>query len=372
MKRIKILHAIRQADFGGGETHLRYLVDNLNPKKFESVILTFSGGRLLKEFENKGLRTYNLNSRIPFNLSLRKRINSIISNEKIDLIHAHGTKGASNVVFSTKASRIPLIYTVHGWSFHRGINQINYRIRKRIEKYICENSTHVICVSKANCEDAPLTNKNNLKLIYNGIDTEKYSPKNKKKMRTEFGIDDRTFMIGFLVRLTYQKNPITVLRAFQILTEKFHDIKLMIVGEGDLKNEVISFIQKNNLSDRVIILPYRSDIDDLLNVIDCYVLPSIWEGLPYGLLEAMSMGVPSIATNVDGIPEVIDNNINGILVDPMDYNMIAESIERIKTDNNFYSYISKNARHTIVSKFDLKQMINKTEDLYTKVKLNHK
>jgi glycosyltransferase involved in cell wall biosynthesis len=372
VKKIKILHSIRQADFGGGETHLRYLVTNLNPKKFDSVILTFSGGQLLSEFENRGWKTYHLNSKIPFDLRLLNKINSIISEEKIDLIHAHGTKGASNVVVSAKTSRLPLIYTVHGWSSHKGLNQINHRIRKRIERYICENSATVICVSKANYDDAPLTNKENFTVIHNGIDTVKYSPKNRKKIRTELGIDSNTFIIGYLVRLTYQKNPFTLLKAFQILTEKFNDIKLMIVGEGELKNEVINFINKNYLDDKVISFPYRSDVNVLLNAIDCYVLPSLWEGLPYGLLEAMSMGVPSIASKADGIPEVIDDNVNGILVDPKNHNQIADSIERIKTDNSFYSYISKNARYTIVSKFDLNQMIERTERVYEKVIINKK
>ncbi len=370
MNRIKILHAIRQADFGGGETHLRNLIDNLDNRKFESVVLTFAKGSLLTELRNDGIKTYCLESKIPFDIRLTNKIKSIIAKERFDLIHAHGTKGATNVVLSAKANKLPLIYTVHGWSTHQGIGKINLKIRQRIETILCNKSNKVICVSKANYNSAPVTDKNNFNIIYNGIDTEKFCSKNRKKVRKELSIGRTTFVIGFLVRLTHQKDPLTLLKAFKLLVDKYDDVKLLIVGEGDLRTEVMKFINQNHINEKVIILPYRSDIANLLNAIDCYILPSLWEGLPYGLLEAMSVGIPSIASNVDGIPEVIDDNINGFLINPYDYQTISQLVERIKTDNNFYSYISTNGRHTIVSKFNLKQMISKTEDVYLKLMMN--
>jgi len=372
LNKIKILHTIRQADFGGGETHLRYLINNLDKRKFESIILTFAKGSLLTELMNKGMKTYCLESQIPFDFRLRNKINSIIAEEQIDIIHAHGTKGASNVVLCAAVNNLPLIYTVHGWSTHKGIGKINLKIRQRIEAFLCKKADRIICVSKANYNSAPVNDKTNFTVIYNGIDTEKFCVKNRNKVREELSIERTTFVIGFLARLTHQKDPLTLLKAFKSLADKNNDIQLLIVGEGELRNEVVKFINKNHLNEKVIILPYRSDIAYLLNAIDCYILPSLWEGLPYGLLEAMSVGIPSIASNVDGNSEIIDDNVNGFLIKPYDYKKIVSLVERIRIDNNFYSYISTNGRHTIVSKFNLKQMISKTEDVYFKMMINKK
>ncbi len=371
-KRIKILQTIRQAHFGGGETHLKNLVLNLDHEKFESVILTFKKGSLYDEFRESGLSTYCFETNIPFNLTLINRINDIIKNEEIDIVHAHGTRGASNSILNALFNNIPFVYTVHGWSFHSELSILNYFIRKNIERFICKSAAKVICVSNANLKQASFIKPSKRALIYNGVDTNIFKQLDKKEIRENYGLAERDFVIGFLVRLNYQKNPLTVLKACKILMNKYDNVKILIAGEGELKDEVDSFIKNENIGGRVIHFPFRKDVVEMLNAIDLYLLPSFWEGLPYGLIEAMAVKIPAVASNVDGIPEVIQNYFNGILVQPNDVEQIADATEKLMIDNELYSKLSKNARDTIVEKFSLSKMVSETEKIYEELISNKK
>ncbi|MBK9319460.1 MAG: glycosyltransferase [Bacteroidetes bacterium] len=117
--KIKILETIRQGQIGGGESHVLDLVRNLNKDQFEPVVLSFTHGPMVDELRKLNIKTYVVETLKPFNITTYKAVKNIIRNEEIDILHAHGTRSLSNTIFPAKSMGIPIVYTVHGWSFHQ-------------------------------------------------------------------------------------------------------------------------------------------------------------------------------------------------------------------------------------------------------------
>src|SRR5690606_2104133 len=130
---------------------------------------------------------------------------------------------------------------------------------------------------------------------------------------------------GYIVRMTIQKDPLTLVKAIAMIPDEL-DIKFLFVGDGDLKAAAIELATKLGVSHRIIFEGFRTDIPDILHGIDIYCLPSLWEGLPIGMLEAMAMANPVITTSVDGAKEVIQNGENGVLVPPQSPGSLAKAL----------------------------------------------
>jgi glycosyltransferase involved in cell wall biosynthesis len=205
-------------------------------------------------------------------------------------------------------------------------------------------------------------------VIYNGINTEKFNPALEyKPVRKEFGITDDKTLIGFIVRMTIQKDPVNLIRAMKIVMQKTKDVVLLMVGDGDLKQEVVQLVNEMNLSSNIIFEDFRQDVPDVLNAIDIYCLPSLWEGLPIGVLEAMSMSKVVIATPVDGTKEIITDMENGIFVPVRDEQKLAEAILMVHYDKPLQKRLSENAVRTIHQKFSIEEMVKKIENHYISI-----
>ncbi|MCX8010959.1 MAG: glycosyltransferase family 4 protein [Ignavibacteria bacterium] len=366
MSKIKILHIIRQADIGGGERHLQLLVKNLNKEKYESVILSFSKGLIFDELKSLGFECFHLHSKKTFDINVIKFIYKLLRSKKINLIHAHGSRAGINSILPSIKLNIPIVYTVHGWSFHPGISKISYYIRKWIEKLICYQAKAIINVSLT---DSLVFNgkfNDKTRIVYNGVDFENFFViSNKQQLRKEFGYSEEDFVLGFFSRLTQQKNPIKLLQAFQLLNNENKKFKLLIAGDGELKNQVQEFIKRNNLEDSIKIFGFRSDVNKLLNVIDVYLLPSFWEGLSIGLLEAMAVGIPAVVSSIKNNKEIIFDKENGLLIDPNDADQIYEAVKLLSSNRDLYNKISYNALKFVKEKFDKNRMVTETEDIYS-------
>jgi glycosyltransferase involved in cell wall biosynthesis len=183
-------------------------------------------------------------------------------------------------------------------------------------------------------------------------------------LREEFGVNNNETLVGYLVRLTEQKDPITMINAIKIVLKETKDIKLLIVGNGDLESKIKDMVINSEIQNNVIFSNFREDIPNILNAIDIYCLPSLWEGMPIGLIEAMAMGKATISTAVDGTKELINNNNNGLSIPVGDANALANAILRTHYNKYIKEILGQNARKTITSRFNVTSMVNKLEDVY--------
>jgi len=366
MKKIKILEAIRQGQFGGGESHVFELSTYLDKSVYEPVVLSFTAGPMVDELSRRGIKTKVIFTEKAFDLSVWKQVRDFVKEEKIDIVHAHGTRAASNVFQAAKNLRLPLIYTVHGWSFHSDQNFFHRKIREFFEKFLTSKADKTICVSK--CNEQYGIEHFNLKrsiVIYNAVDLEKFNPEKEfSNIRKELGINQNKTVVGYIARITVQKDPFTMLRTMQEILKKTDDILLLMVGDGDLKEKSVKLAQQLNIENNVLFQPYRSDIPDILNAIDIYCLPSLWEGLPIGIIEAMAMGKVVVATSVDGSKELIEAGKTGFLVTPGKPEELAETLLLLHDHAELRRSLGGNALVYAKNGFGIKRMVDDVQVVY--------
>jgi glycosyltransferase involved in cell wall biosynthesis/cellulose synthase/poly-beta-1,6-N-acetylglucosamine synthase-like glycosyltransferase len=367
-KKIRILHAIRQGKVGGGETHVLDLVNQLDPDKYESVILSFTEGPMVDKLKADGFKTYVVYTEKPFNLNIWGKVKEIVLQEKIDLIHAHGTRANSNTFSSARSLKIPLIYTVHGWSFHPDQSRLVKMIRTWSERFLVGAADQTICVSQSNLNEGmtrfPMPEAS---VIVNGINQVKFDPNNEyKNIRAEFGIGDEVILVGYIARITAQKAPLTFLKAIANIPGSLN-VKFLIVGDGDLKPQMLTLAEELKLNSRIIFVDFRSDIPDILNAIDIFCLPSLWEGLPIALLEAMAMRKAIIATAIDGTKDLVTNMENGILIPPLNVEKLAGAIQLLIDNPKLRVELGVKAGAIVKEKYNIQMMTRRIEETYKKV-----
>ncbi len=368
-RKIKVLECIRQGQIGGGESHLLSLVENLDRDRFEPVVLSFTEGPMVDRLKAMGVKTQVIYTERPFDVTKWPAVKDFIQSENVDLVHAHGTRASSNTLWAAKKLGLPLIYTIHGWSFHNDQNPLVRRLRILGERWITSRSAVNIAVSASNrqsgLEQIP---KLEAMVINNGIDQQKFSPVRAfKNIREELSIPGGAMVVLFIARFTSHKQPLTLIRAFKEALAVNPDLYLLMVGDGDERAAGIQLVKELGLEDRANLQPFRQDVPDVLAAADIFVLPSLWEGLPIGLLEAMAMGKAVVATRVDGTREVLVDGDNGLMTEPGDIKALAGAILKLSADEALRKSLSNKAIATVQQRFNAAVMTREIENVYSHV-----
>ncbi|MBI1344489.1 MAG: glycosyltransferase [Terrimonas sp.] len=369
-RKIKILECIRQGQIGGGESHLLSLVENLERDKFDPVVLSFTEGPMIERLHEMNVPTHVIHTLRPFDFRKWKMIKGLIRDIQPDIIHAHGTRANSNIIWAAKSLQIPVIYTIHGWSFHQDQKPFVRKIRIMGERYLTQRSDINIAVSESNrASGQHFIESLKAVVINNGIDQHKFDPQRVyRDIRTELNIPLDKILILFIARFTAHKQPLTLIQAFSEAIKVNPGLYLLMVGDGDQRPEAETLIKQLNLFDHVTIKGFRQDVPDVLAAADIFVLPSLWEGLPIGLLEAMSMGKAVIATNVDGTKEVVKNEENGLLIDTEGLiSKLANAILDLSQNGIKRKEFGKKAMETVQNRFNAVKMTRQIEEIYTAV-----
>ena len=369
-KKIRVLECIRQGQIGGGESHLLSLVENLDKNIFTPIVLSFTDGPMINRLTEMGIATHIIPSTKAFDYKVWSKVKKLMLHEKIDLVHAHGTRANSNVIKASKALKLPLVYTVHGWSFHVDQSFIVRKLRTAGEKFLTARSSKNISVSVSNQKTGIDTIKGfKSVVINNGIDQKKFDPsKTFANIRKELNIPANAILVLFVARFTNHKQPLTLINAFAEALKSNTNLFLLMVGDGDQKEEAIELTKKYAITDRIIFQHFRQDVPDVLAAADIFVLPSLWEGLPIGLLEAMSMGKAIIASNVDGTKDIIVHNSNGELIELKNLaKELPEAIVKLAADDSLRMALGKQAIKTVQHNFNAAQMTLQIEQVYTQL-----
>jgi len=369
-KKIRVLECIRQGKIGGGESHLLNLVEYLDKDRFEPVVLSFTQGPMIDRLQQMGVGTDVIYTEKPFDVTKWGKVKGLLKEKKVDLIHAHGTRAASNVLWAARSLGIPVVYTIHGWSFHPDQRTFLKRMRIAGEGYITTRTAVNISVSEAN----QASGKQNIRgfesvLVNYGIDQKKFSPSGvKKDVRAELGIPRDTLLVLFIARFTKQKQPLAMIRAFKEAQESVPGMHLLMVGDGELKAEAVQLSTDLGLGDRISFQTFRQDVPDVLAAADIFVLPSLWEGLPIGLLEAMAMGKAIIASDVDGTGEVLKHRENGLLIQTERLvPALTEALVQLGRDRDMQKKFQQRAIETISGRFNVTRMAREIEAIYNTV-----
>ncbi|MFN6946555.1 MAG: glycosyltransferase family 4 protein [Cytophagaceae bacterium] len=264
------------------------------------------------------------------------------------IVHTHTILpiGLAGVLLSKKF-KIPHVCTVHGSDIN--IYPSYSRLAYALTRYALQRSDHIIAVSNK-LKEKILTIReglNNITVIYNGADPNKFFPMSKETAKKRLGVDERKKVILFIGNLKPVKGVNYLLEAFAKLQHiyKKNDIVLYLIGDGSEKENLIKLSKKLNIDKNVFFLG-RKDHDEIpiwINIADIFILPSISEGFPTVIPEVMMSGVPIVASDVGGISEVVIHRKTGILVKPGDINALAEAINSYLSDEQFTLNIIRNA-----------------------------
>jgi len=366
-KKIKVLECIRQGKIGGGESHLLSLIQHLDRSRFEPVALSFTDGPMIDRLREMNVEHHVIHTERPFDIGVWGKVKKFLRAQEIDLVHAHGTRANSNVLWAARSLGIPVIYTVHGWSFHQDQHPLVRRIRILGEKYLVTKSDQNISVSYSNQQSgkAYIPSFDSV-VVNNGIDKGKFDPERSyPDIRFELGIPAEDVLVLFIARFTSHKQPLTLLDAFIKALDSNPGMHLLMVGEGDQQARAIEKVAKLGLNHKVSFQSFRQDVPAVLAAADIFVLPSLWEGLPIGLLEAMAMGKAVIASKVDGTIEIVQNGDNGLLIDTEGLtDNLEKALLSLSKDPLRRRQFGEKAIATVSGKYNAARMTHQIENIY--------
>lgn len=362
---------IDEAKMGGGQQHLLWLVQELDKSKFEVEAACEENGYLVDELKKINIKVH------PLNISNRPSIKSYVSTYRLlkktcpNILHTHGgTAGFYGRLASIFNFKGTVIHTYHGIHYLNFDESFLKRIYKSIDKFLLRFTDCTICVAQNDFElglKEGVIKSEKAVVIHNGIDIEKFSRYEEKsnfeiKLRT--GKD--TLVIGSVGRLHRQKGYEYLIKGSKAILEKFPHIKFVLIGDGELRNSLESLCQKIGVYNSFQFLGNQKNIPELLTQIDIFVLPSLWEGLPLVLLEAMAARKPIVATEVNGITEIIESEKEGLLIPPKDSEALSLALIRLLENDALRKTFALNSYAKVCSNFNITKMIRETENVYLK------
>ena len=351
---------------GGLQQVVVNLCKFIDKDKFDvSVLCLRALGPFTKDVREMGIKVHFLPQ--PQNgtdyLSFLK-VAKILRKEKVDVIHTHNTQpfidGTLGALLSGRKIRI--VHTDHARDFP---DKRRYMFAEWLMSHFAYK---VVGVSEHTCQNLIKYEKispKKLVTIPNGIDGSKFNIQiDREKKKKDLGLTGFDPIIGLGVRLTEQKGITYLLRAMPEIIKHFPRVALVIAGEGPLEQDLKNEAKTLGIEKSVYFLGPRLDMPELLKLFDLYVLPSLWEGLPMVLLEAMAAGCPIVATDVGGVREAIRNQQNGSLAPPRKSEALSKEILKILIDEGTsYKYTAK-GRQIFAREFSASVMAKRYESLY--------
>lgn len=314
-------------------------------------------------FKEWGCNIYNLSCTRKcfdfYNLKAIWEIERIIKNKKYSIVHCHTPIASICTRIACNKSRkygMRVFYTAHGFHFYKGAPLKNWLFYYPIEWFCSFFTDELITINQ---EDFKLAKEQfhakNVKYIpgvgIELIDTDsKLSKKNKRK---ELGLTEDDFVLLSVGELNDNKNHIVVIHAMKDLKNK--RIKYLICGKGEKKDFLLKQIKYNKLEKRVKLLGFRTDVKEIMQVVDCFIHPSFREGLPVSIMEAMGFGLPVITSNIRGCQDLIVDQYGGFLCNPNEYVEFREAITKVFESSQLFSQM-KIFNLEYIKKFDMEHV----------------
>lgn len=328
-----------------------------------------------KELLDNNTKIYNIpfsrNPLSPKNLKAFYKLINIQRENKYDIIHVH-TPVASiyGRLLKLIYPNIKTIYTAHGFHFYDGAPMLNWIIYYPIERVMANLTDMIITINDEDYERAKLFNiKETYKINGVGVDLSKYSTDcaNKIEVRKKLNLNEDDFVITMIAEVNKNKNHKQMIDAIKILTDRgINNIKVICAGEGPILDKIKSYIDEMKLQNNIKMLGYRNDINELIVACDIGILMSYREGLPKNIMELMACGKPVIGTDIRGIRDLIEHNVNGYLVNVGDSEATADKIEKIYREEKILKNMSLKANE-IIKDYSVEKIINQLEGFYGSV-----
>lgn len=364
-KRIKILHLTYNMGIGGTEQVIYQLVKNADNTVFENVIVCLDGevGPIGQQLQNSGTQFHLLN-RVPgFDIGLINSVRKLIQSGNIDIVHCHQYTPYVYGVLAALFTRAQVVFTEHG-RFHPD----RYSWKRRLINPLLELTTSSIVAISAATKEALAEfewfQRDSIEVIYNGIETP--TPTNTRH-RNELKLTDEHIVFGTITRFDTIKNLPMMVRAFAKTHRMYPNAVLLLVGDGDQKPAIENMVEELGVNQAVIFTGFQTDTQKFMSMIDVYILSSFSEGTSMTLLEAMSLSICCVVTAVGGNVELIQNEVNGLVVESDNVQQLSDALIQLIDDEKTRVQLGVQAQKTFERNFALTQMIQSYCNVYLKI-----
>ncbi len=364
--RPKVIHAIETGEPGGAEAILVQLAISLSDG-YEPIGLVMEEGWTSRELTSRGILVECIPLEKSFDLSWVAKAVRFIKENNVELIHSHEFSCNVYLTLAAKIARVPVICTAHGKNYYPERYYRRFAYRR-----VAAMADSFVAVSqdlKDFIVDAIGIKPKRINVVLNGVNIDQFEQKqyDSEKIRAELSLAENNFVIVVVAALFEMKGHKDLMQALSLLGEQGKSVKLLFVGDGYYRSNLMALSKQLGLDDKINFLGFRSDVAQILAASDLFILPSYSEGLPVSVLEAMAAKVPVIATRVGGLGELINDGVNGYLVEPKAAEQLADKIKYCIDSPASAEAISK-AAYTLVNKqFSGEAMLEQYLAIYRKL-----
>jgi glycosyltransferase involved in cell wall biosynthesis len=369
---IRILELFEPPD-GGVAEHVRLLSEGLIERGHEVTVGGRPDAAPRAALETAGIRyaALPLAGPVPDRSDLRalRSIGALLRGGAFEVVHAHGQKAGLLGRVAARRHGIPAVYTPHAFVYRtqalrpRPSARLRYRVGLGLERALGPGTAAITAVAEEERAAAladRIAGPDRVLVVHPGVSVDSTLPPDPELE----SFRDATPLLGLVAGLREQKGISTLLDALERLARDGRALRFAIVGNGPLRDEVERRVRSGPLSGSTLVAPYRGRVEPYLRTLDVFVLPSLWEGLPMAVLEAMAMGLPVVASAVNGTPEAVEDGVTGYLVPPGDPVRLAERLEAIAADDAAREAMGRAAREVARSRFGVDRMVTELEAVY--------
>ncbi len=362
--RVRVVQVMATGTNGGAQEHVYNLVSRMDRARYDVSVVSLSPGSAVRKLERLGIPVTVIDE--PDDAIATATLAARLADVRADVVHNHmyraevvGTKAA--IALGEAGHRRPwVISTVHSSRVRSAEDQEGLR-------RLTPSINHLVVVS--NSIDRKVVEEGRTaaprSLIYNGIDLDRYDHQEPCcTLREEFAMEPDSQIVGVVGRLELEKGHPTLLEAWPLVLQSVPGAYLMIVGEGSRLDALREIAHEQGIERHVVFTGRRDDIPAVTAAFDVAVLPSYREAQGLTILEAMAMSRPVVASDVGGIPEMIEDGVTGLLVPPHDPPALAGAIVRLLRDHQLADMIGRAGHDMVHDRFCVQLMVNAIQDLY--------
>lgn len=361
--RLRVCHLITGFDTGGAERVLLQTVQRLDPVRFESLIASLRPpGPLSPTVDRIGVKTFYLGmGRRPGPVTLWRLVR-LLRRHRVAIVHSYLYDASIAARLAGRWARVPIILTST-----RAPLEYLPRFAWWLDRFTSRWCQRVLAVSRhtadviVRVEGIP---SDKVVVVPNGVDLQRFSPRSLGEARATWGVEERAFVVGTIGRLSPEKGHRYLLEALAIVKEAVPTLVCLIAGGGPLRNQLERQVGELGLGGVCRFLGEVPQVETVFAAVDVMVLPSLFEGMPNAVLEAMAMGCPVVATAVGGSTELVGEGETGLLVPPADPMALAGAIVRLASSEALRESMRKRSREVAEARHGIDRTIRSIEQIY--------
>lgn len=370
MARQKILHVIGGGEVGGAEQLVLTIMRLLDSARYEASLLCLCEGPFAGLVKEAGFMATTIAMRHRLDLSCVRPVQGLLREENIALVHTHGVR--ANLIARLAAHRegLPVVTTAHSVLRYDYDSPYKALLANILTRLTNGRTDCFIAISGAIREDLLKMGipPGKIRVIYNGLDTAKFKlpGQSVRELKGTLGLNPDEPVVTIIARLHPVKGHEYFLRAAAQLVQAGIKLQLLMVGEGIYRDRIEALVDELGLTERVKMTGYYNQVENIYSISDVLCVPSLMEGLGLVILEAMYFRVPVIASNTGGIPEIIEDGHNGILIEPRDFKALGKAIKQVLEDTVLREKLIDNGQATVQA-FTQENMARQVEKVYAEL-----